>query len=190
MRFHRAVPSGVATLLVAGLLFSSFAFWPAPASSQYFGYSRYRSPRASATVTLDGKVIRIDYYAPSMHGRKIMGDLVPFGEVWCTGANWATQITTPVDLRIGDIKVPKGSYSIWTVPDEKEWTLILNKETGQFHTDYNPEADFARTKMKVGKLGKPVETFTIDLRAEGGNRGTLSLQWETTEASVPFSVQP
>ena len=181
---HLGLPlaAGLALLVTAGLA-------PQIAHAQ-FGFSRYHSPRASATLTINGKAIRIDYYAPSMHGRKIMGDLVPFGEVWCTGANWATQITTPADLRIGDIKVPKGSYSIWTVPDEKEWTLILNKETGQFHTDYNPEADFARTKMKVGKLGKSVETFTIDLRADGGNRGTISLRWETTEASVPFFVQP
>src|SRR5271170_1364369 len=81
-----------------------------PAAHAQFGYSRYHSPPASATATIGGKVIRIDYYAPSMHGRKIMGELVPFGEVWCTGANWATQITTDADLRINEVKLPKGSY--------------------------------------------------------------------------------
>jgi Protein of unknown function (DUF2911) len=161
-----------------------------PAAQAQFGYSRYHSPPAVAAATIAGKAIRIDYYAPSMHGRKIMGDLVPFGEVWCTGANWATQITTPADLMLGDINLPKGSYTIWTIPDEKEWTLIINKETGQFHTDYNPEADFARTKMKVKALDAPVERFTIALRPGNDNHGTLALIWEKTEASVSLKVLP
>jgi hypothetical protein len=155
-----------------------------------FGHGRYHSPPANATATIGGKVIRIDYYAPSMHGRKIMGELVPFGEVWCTGANWATQITTPADLMIGDIKLPKGRYSIWTIPDEKEWTLIINRATGQYHTDYDPDTDFARTKMKVKTLATPVETFTIDLRPGDDSRGTLALIWEQTEASIPLKVLP
>ena len=153
-------------------------------------YPHYTSPQASSNITIAGKKIRIDYYAPSMHGRKIMGDLVPFGEVWCTGANYATEITADADLRINDVKLPKGSYSIWTIPGEKDWTLIINKETGQFHLDYDPSMDFARTKMSVKKLTAPVETFRIDLRAAGDNRGTLALVWENTEASVPFTVTP
>jgi hypothetical protein len=119
-----------------------------------------------------------------------MGDLVPFGEVWCTGANWATQLTTAADLTLGDIKLPKGRYTIWTIPEEKEWTLIINKETGQYHTDYNPDADFARTKMKVKTLDTPTETFTIALRPGDNNNGTLSLVWEKTEASIQFKVLP
>jgi hypothetical protein len=174
---------------IASVVFFAAAVSPRTARAQ-FGYSRYHSPPASATATIGGKVIRIDYYAPSMHGRKIMGDLVPFGEVWCTGANWATQITAPADLMLGDIKLLKGSYSLWTIPDEKEWTLIVNKETGQFHTDYNPEADFARTKMKVKTLDEPVERFTIALRPGNDNHGTLALIWEKTEASVSFKVLP
>jgi hypothetical protein len=161
-----------------------------PAARAQFSFSRYHSPPASATATIGGKVVRIDYYAPSMHGRKIMGELVAFGEVWCTGANWATQITAPADMTIGDIKVPKGIYSIWTIPDAKEWTLIINKEIGQYHTDYNPDADFARTKMKVKALDDPVETFTIDLHPIDNSSGTLSLIWEKTEASVPFKLLP
>ena len=105
------------------------------------------APRpSSSTSPIAGKKIRIDYYAPSMHGRKIMGELVPFGEVWCTGANWATEITTDADLRINEVKLPKGSYSLWTIPGEKDWTLIINKQTGQYHTDYDPSFDLARTR--------------------------------------------
>ncbi len=158
------------------------------ASYGQFGRSRYTSPPASAAITIAGKQISIAYYAPSMHGRKIMGGLVPFGVVWCTGANWATKITTEGNLEMGGLKIPPGSFSIWTIPNENEWTLIINKQTGQFHLDYDPSRDLGRTKMNVKKLASPVETFKIDLRSDGGNRGTLALLWETTEASIPFTV--
>jgi hypothetical protein len=155
-----------------------------------YGYSKYTSPPANVAATIAGKKITIDYYAPSMHGRKIMGSLVPFGEVWCTGANWATKITTEAPLQMGTLKLPAGSYSIWTLPNANEWTLIINKQTGQFHKDYDSSIDFGRTKMNLKTLGAPVETFKIDLRSGGGNKGTLALDWETTEASIPFTVSP
>jgi hypothetical protein len=135
-----------------------------------------------------GKKMTVDYYAPSMHGRKIMGALVPYDQVWCTGANIATGLTTEADLQLGGLRLPRGAYSIWTVPGEKEWTLIVNKETGQFHLDYKPSLDFGRTRMNLRTLAAPVETFRVELRAEGGNRGTLALVWETSEASIPFTV--
>jgi hypothetical protein len=119
-----------------------------------------------------------------------MGGLVPFGQVWCTGANYATKITTESDLQLGGLKLPKGAYSIWTIPNEKEWTLIVNKETGQFHLYYKQQLDFGRTPMTVKTLNSPVETFRVDLRDNGGNHGALALLWETTEASVPFTVVP
>jgi len=155
-----------------------------------FGPSKYTSPPANVAATIAGKKITIDYYAPSMHGRKIMGGLVPFGEVWCTGANWATKITTEAPLQMGTLKLPAGSYSIWTVPNASEWTLIINKQTGQFHKDYDSSTDFGRTKMNLKTLPAPVETFKIELRSDGGNQGTLALVWETTEASIPFTVSP
>jgi len=150
--------------------------------------SRYTSPAADASVTIAGKKITVEYYAPSAHGRKIMGALVPYGQVWCTGANWATKITTEADLQLGGLKLPKGSYSIWTVPDPKEWTLIINSETGQFHLNYDQSRDFGRTKMAVKTLATPVETFKVQLTADGGDKGTLALDWENTEASVPITV--
>lgn len=159
------------------------------ASHLQFG-SRYTSPPASVTTTIAGKKIGIEYYAPSAHGRKIMGGLVPFGEVWCTGANWATKITTEANLEIGGLKLPAGSYSIWTIPNQNQWTLIVNKQTGQFHLNYDSSRDFGRTKMDLKKLAAPVETFTIELRSAVDNKGTLALLWETTEASIPFTVVP
>jgi hypothetical protein len=152
--------------------------------------SRYTSPQADASVVIAGKKIAVEYYAPSAHGRKVMGALVPYGQVWCTGANWATKITTDADLEIGSLKVPKGSYSIWTIPSATEWTLIINSETGQFHLNYNQARDFGRTRMAVKTLPSPVETFKVQLASTGGNKGTLSLIWENTEASVPITVLP
>ena len=158
------------------------------ASHLQFGGSRYNSPPASVASTIAGKKIGIEYYAPSMHGRRVMGGLVPFGEVWCTGANWATKITTEGNLEMGGLKLPAGSYSIWTIPNQNEWTLIVNKQTGQFHLNYDSSRDFGRTKMDVKKLATPVETFTIELRSAADNKGTLALLWDTTEASIPFTV--
>src|SRR6266849_1687656 len=145
-------------------LFFGFALagFTATASAQ-----RMASPPADTSVVIDGKHIKIDYYAPSARGRKIMGGLVPYGEVWCTGANWATKITTDADLEMGGLKLPKGSYSIWTLPTEKEWTLIINSQTGQFHLDYKQSRDFGRTKMNLKTLSSPVETFKIQLSGTG-----------------------
>jgi hypothetical protein len=149
---------------------------------------RYTSPPANTSAVIDGDHIAIDYYAPSMHGRKIMGDLVPYGEVWCTGANWATKITTETDLDVNGLKLPKGSYSIWTLPSEKQWMLIINKQTGQFHLNYDQSQDFARVKMNLKTLPSPVETFKIEVESTGGNKGTLALLWENTSAWVPITV--
>ena len=105
-------------------------------------------------------------------------------------ANWATKITADAELDMGGLKLPKGSYSIWTIPNPAEWTLIINSRTGQFHLDYDASTDFGRTKMNLKTLASPVEKFKIDLRSEGGNKGTLALDWDTTEASIPFTVSP
>lgn len=151
---------------------------------------RYTSPPASTSVTIAGKQITVDYYAPSMHGRKIYGSLVPFGRVWCPGANVATGITTTADLQFGTLKLPKGTWSIWAIPGDKEWTLVVNKQSGQHHLDYEPAEDFGRTKATIRTLASPVETLKFELTASGGNKGTLALLWETTEVSVPITVLP
>jgi hypothetical protein len=150
--------------------------------------SKYTSPKEDTAVTLGDAKISVEYYAPSAHGRKVMGGLVPYGQVWCTGANWATKITTDHDLEVGGLKLPKGSYSIWTLPDEKQWTLIINRETGQFHLNYDKSQDFGRAKMDLKTLPSAVETFQVQLKPEGGKKGRLALVWENTEASVPITV--
>src|SRR5215472_9415498 len=152
------------------------------------GQGRVLSPPMSASVTIEGKKLQVDYGAPSMRGRKIMGALVPYGQVWCAGANDATTLTTDADLDIAGLKVPKGSYTLWAVPEKTEWTLIVNKQTGQWHTEYNQNRDLGRVKIGVKNVPSPVERFRIELTSSGANKGTLLLTWENTEAWAPFTV--
>ena len=152
------------------------------------GQGQVLSPRMTTSVTIEGKKITVGYGAPSMRGRRVMGGLVPYGVVWCAGANDATSLDTDADLDINGMKVPKGSYTLWTLPNSNEWKLIVNKETGQWHTQYDERQDFGRVKMNLKTLPDSVERMKIQLSSAGRNKGMLALSWETTEVSVPFTV--
>ena len=143
------------------------------------------SPAASASCDLGGgKTIKTNYSSPRMKGRKIYGDLVPFGQVWRTGANEATTFVTSGDVMVGGKAVPAGSYTIFTVPNADKWTLIVNKKTGEWGIPYKYESDeLARVDMKVSKLPSPVEEFKISYE-KAGSGCTMELDWETTRASV------
>lgn len=147
------------------------------------------SPPATAAVTLAGKQITIKYSRPSMRGRKIMGDLVPYGQVWRTGANEATTLITPVALRIGDVNVPAGEYTLWTLPSEGTWKLIINKQTGQWGTDYTAGQDLARVDMQKSALAEPVEEFLMSWKKQGDKKADLVLEWEKTRVWVPVEAQ-
>lgn len=148
------------------------------------------SPPATARGTIGGKEIVIQYCAPSMRGRKIMGGLVPFNKVWRTGANAATTLITQADLRVAGLAVPRGTYTIYTIPGERDWTLVVNRQTGQWGTQYDETQDLGRVRMNVRTLPSPVETFVISVEPVAANRGILRLTWETTEVSVPITVEP
>ena len=140
-------------------------------------------------MSINGKNIAIKYSAPSTYGRKIYGELVPYGKVWRAGANSATALTTEADLNFGSLKVPAGSYTIYALPGETDWQLIINKQTGQWGTVYDQAQDLGRVKMKITKADAPIETYKMTLASAGGNKGTLTLAWENTVATVPFTVQ-
>ncbi len=146
------------------------------------------SPPGTASVKFDdGKTVTIDYSRPSMRNRKIFGALVPYGQIWRTGANAATSLKTDVNLTIGGAAVPAGSYTLFTIPSETGWKLIINKQTGEWGTDYDEKQDLARVDMKVAKNAAPTEQFTISLDKMGGNSATLKLDWADTTASVSVS---
>jgi hypothetical protein len=146
------------------------------------------SPPGTAQVNLKGKKITIDYGRPSMKGRKIIGELVPYGKVWRTGANEATTLTTEADLNIGGTNVPAGKYTLYTLPSEGTWKLIINKQTGQWGTVYEESQDLARVDLKKSSLGQPVEQLTISFDKKNDSTADLVLQWETTQLSVPVKV--
>jgi hypothetical protein len=147
------------------------------------------SPRGTAEVTLKGQKITIDYGRPSARGRKIMGGLVPYGQVWRTGANAATGLDTPVDLVIGDTTVPAGKYTLYSLVNNGSWKLIINKQAGQWGTEYDQSQDLARVDMKVSKTDVPVEQFTISWKETGPNKADLIMEWENTRASVPVRAK-
>ena len=147
------------------------------------------SPPKVANGTVGGKAIKINYYSPSMRGRKIYGGLVPYDEVWCPGANWITAITSEdAGLVIGSMKLAKGSYGIWVLPTEKEWTAIINSDAKAFHLDHDASKDIGKLRMDLKHLDAPVESLTFEIRDEGSGKGRVALIWEQTEASFPFTV--
>src|SRR5579871_435565 len=148
------------------------------------------SPAASATCDLgSGKTIKTDYSSPRMKGRKIYGGLVPYGEVWRTGANEATTFVTSSNVEVGGKEVPAGSYTIFTVPNADKWTLIINKKTGEWGIPYKYQSDeLARVDMNVSKLPSPVEDFTISYE-KTGNGCTMNIDWADTRASVEITAK-
>jgi Protein of unknown function (DUF2911) len=150
--------------------------------------SQRPSPPAQAQCKFsDGKTITVDYSSPRAKGRKIFGELVPYGEVWRTGANEATTFVTTTAVSADGRDIPVGNYTIFTVPEQNKWTLIVNKETGEWGIPYKYESkELARVPMSVSKTSGPVENFTIRLE-QGGNACTLNISWEETQASVKFT---
>jgi hypothetical protein len=148
------------------------------------------SPPGQTTLTFaDGKTVTIDYSRPSMRNRKIFGGLVPYDKVWRTGANAATSLKTDAALNIGGTNVPAGNYTLYTLPGQSQWMLIVNKQTGQWGTKYDQGQDLARIPMKVTQASSPMEQFTISLDKSGDDSAALKLAWENTVASVDVKEQ-
>jgi hypothetical protein len=146
------------------------------------------SPPAHAQCKFsEGKTITVDYASPRVRNRKIFGALVPYGEVWRTGANSATTFEPTADVTVGGKDVPAGKYTIFTVPAQDKWTLIINKHTGESGIPYKYESEeLGRVPMQVSKTSAPVENFTISFDQSGG-ACTMRMSWESTQASVQIS---
>jgi hypothetical protein len=132
--------------------------------------------------------IELNYSRPGMKGRKIFGDLVPYGKVWRTGANSATRIKFSDDVTIGGQTLKAGEYAIYTVPNEKEWEIIINKGSANWGTDYKQEDDILRVKATSVKLDWPVETFTMQFSNVKSNSTDLQIMWDKTLVSVPITT--
>jgi len=144
-----------------------------------------KSPAATATGKVNGATITIKYSSPSVKGRKIWGDLVPYGQVWRAGANEATTIETDKDITLEGKSLKKGKYSLYAIAGETEWSIIINSETGQWGTDHsggttrNPDKDVAVVKVKPGKSANMNEALVYVVNDKG-----FVLRWENLEVPV------
>jgi hypothetical protein len=174
------------------------------------------SGRVTTSVAFDGRLLRgsgpdwgwftgtpahsgpsrmiVDYGQPHARGRTIFGGLVPYGEVWRLGANWATTLALDVEMRIGDLELPRGEYTLFLVPREDGGELIVSEQTRQWGTDYDPTRDFGRTPMRRRELGEAVESLTITLEPQpsvgddGVPSGRLRVAWGRVEFSTEWSM--
>jgi hypothetical protein len=154
------------------------------------------SPPANATATIGGKSVSIAYSSPGVKGREgkifskdglISKD--PHYPVWRAGANTATTLKTDGDLTIGDLRVPAGTYTLFVdISDPDNWSLIVNKQNGEWGLAYDGSQDLGKTKMKMSKPPAMVENLVYTLTDNGGGKGTLTLAWEDHSASVPIKA--
>ena len=148
------------------------------------------SPPAQTDVTLDGTTITIKYNSPAMRGRVIMGGLVPYGQVWRTGANPATSFVTTGNLKIGSLSVPAGKYTLVTLPGAPgtPWKLIISKKTGEWGIPYPEGDDLGRTEMHLAKLPSAQESMSITFEHTEKRSTYLHVKWETTDVSVKIEA--
>ena len=180
-------PSLIAWLLLLPLL------WGCEAMKQR---TKQASPEMVATYVVPGTAdsLRVSYSSPSKKGRVVFGELVPYGEVWRTGANEATVFRTDVALTVAGQPLPAGTYTLWTIPEEEQWTVIFNenmypwgiKFSGQ--ASRNPEADALQVQVPVQAVDDPVEPFQIAFGEAEGLQ--LTLTWDQTQVAVPLTPQP
>lgn len=162
------------------------------------------SPHETISTMIDGNRVMIVYgrpYSKNPRGkhevRKIWGGLVPYGKVWRTGADEATLLITQQPIKMGELTIPAGAYTLWTLPNEDgSAKLIINKQIGQWGIDphepsnaYDEKQDLGRVDMKKETLDSPVDQFTMSIEKNPDGGGILKMKWETTQYSVPFTVE-
>lgn len=159
-------------LFVASVLFAGLA-----ACSQ--------NPPASPRVTAEGKDVKVEYGQPSKKGREIFGGLQKYGQVWRAGANTVTEITFAKDGTFGGKPVKAGKYSLFVIPNEKEWTVILNSNVGFWGTEYekNKEKDYLKVNVPARKLPSVVEKLTYTF-----NGSDMNIEWDQTGVTVPIKI--
>jgi hypothetical protein len=168
-------------LALAGLLMTSVLWAQGDKASR-------PSPPATASGKVKDATIKIDYSSPSVKGRKIFGELEPYGKVWRAGANEATIFETDKDIKVEGKSLPAGKYSLYAIPGEKEWTIIFNKQTGQWGvkrggvTSRDEAQDALTVQVKPKKTPALVERLVYDVNDQG-----FALRWENTE--VPVSIK-
>jgi hypothetical protein len=167
----------------AGLLISSIAAAQSP---------QLQFPQPSPTSTLKQQVgltdIEINYSRPSAKGRPVIGALVPFGQVWRTGANGRTTISFSTAVKLNGTEIPAGKYAVFTIPGEDHWTILLNKNTTGSALSYDASNDVARIEAPAIKIGENVETFSIVINAIRDDSARIDLLWEHTAVPIHLNL--
>jgi Protein of unknown function (DUF2911) len=169
--------------IIAVVLFAAFQVM------QY--QTKKASPETKTELKKDGLEVVVNYCQPSKKGREIFGKLVPYGEVWRTGANEATTFETNQDLNIGGTVLPKGKYTLWTIPEATQWTVIFNKGEYDWGVSFGakasrePALDVAQIRVPVQTLAESVEKFNISFDAANAP-ASMSLSWDKTKVTVPL----
>jgi len=154
--------------------------------------SKLEFPAASPACTLKQRVgftdIEITYSRPGVKGRKVFGGIVPFGQVWRTGANQSTKLSFSTEVTLNGTAIPAGQYALYTIPGEEEWTIILSKNTKLWGAyGYDAKDDFARFQVTPHAISEPVETFTIELSRIRDDSAVIYLLWDRT--LVPIRLE-
>ncbi|HXC95469.1 MAG TPA: DUF2911 domain-containing protein [Edaphobacter sp.] len=147
------------------------------------------SPPATANATLNGKAVTINYNSPRLKGRTIGSDIVPYGEVWRTGANPATTLITATNLKIGTLEVPAGTYTLFTLPNKDKWLFIVSKKTGEWGIPYPEGNDLGRTPMMSKPVAASQENMSISFENTSGASTELHVKWGTVDQYVTVKAQ-
>jgi hypothetical protein len=168
---------------IALLLYLSLA---APTLMAQQVLERRPSPLAIASARYKDNYIKVTYSQPQKKGREIFGDLVPFGQVWRTGANEATEITTTTDIEFGGTILKAGTYSLFSIPEKDHWTIIVNTDVGLWGAyNYNANKDLYRFDVPVTSLELTFEPFTISIESKN-EVASLLMMWDKTKVSIPI----
>ena len=140
-----------------------------------------KSPMNAASMRAGEGYVRVVYSQPMLRGRQMLGDQVPYGQLWRLGANEATELFATRDLTVGDRVLPAGAYSVFAIPEAEAWTLVFSRDLGQWGAySYRQERDALRVRVPVEQIDNPYEAFTIFFAD-----GELVMAWGTTRAAVP-----
>ncbi|MBZ5561185.1 MAG: DUF2911 domain-containing protein [Acidobacteriia bacterium] len=167
-----------------GLSILTLAVWlPAAALAQ-------GGSRGTSKITVKSAAVSVEYGRPALKGRSVtemLAKLKP-GQVWRLGSNQSTTFTTAIDLKFGDVTIPKGEYSLWARREaDNSWKLVFNKQHGQWGTQHDAAQDLAAVPLKESKAGKPAEMVTINLQQQGDG-GAIAIQWGDMELTTDFAA--
>ncbi len=186
--FAPIVAAGIALLVLASAPFSIPLRAQMPGEAAPAANASLPSPPATANVSVAGATITIKYNTPHLRGRHVgTTEIVPYGQVWRTGANPATTLITSAQLKFGTLVVPAGTHTIYSLPTATSWQLILNNETGQWGTEYKPEMDLGRIPMTSKPVSTPQEVMSLSFEKTTANSTELHIRWDKVDEFVTIT---